>query len=1408
MANLGELGSGSSSTAGTTLAVTNTTGAIIPAGTLLVMSYTTDNPASVTAPTLTPSSAGGTAWNVRLAPVGSGVTTTAGSGIWHATWSCRTVSSIASGATITTITQTSTVKKVAIINGWSGVSDVLRATVVSATSTAGTPSAVSTGTALVSGDIVVGTIGGENNAAPTGDSDTLNGSWSAAISVFTTGAGAATNVMAGLQNKAVTATGAQTYNATTAADSIASIMAFVPFATTSPAATEATATASAQDATVSTINPLVNYVYTAEASGSQPFDGTATSGSSSTIGNVNFNAAGILAHHGFGTLRALISGTAGVARGHFDEGFTGSAVEYRRFYVYIPTGNDGVEFANGTVGGAYQWRMTYDQTNQRVLLGNVGSSSVFQSATGSLPPDQWVRVELKTHGDGNLTLRTSRESNRSDFMEELVTTGASFGTSTGRFSVGITATAATSSVIYLDDIAVSSTDWLGPADVTDPVVVRDSAISGTASSSTSVTTASGVPSSNRVLLFVSQYSAAGTLVVTNTVTGFGFTWTRLAGGTGGTTRMYDIWEGERNDNTVTSSTVVITLAGGSASVDEWVYDFYSFANVPSGTTDWNGATTSSGTSGAASLSFGSVTGTMDPHDRLFVAAYVDTPDAGATPEAGYTEIADVAGTSHLRRSYAMLSTGTGDTTPTISWTTAAGTFAGGYNLIIKGAAAPNNVSLAGQTAPTAAAAAQNPVTTSNNEYGSVKTTEVAAAKAGALDAGVYVISGAPWSNADAWSDAEAWSLTHSGGSALTTSASDTEGVTDSRSIDTELARSDSVGETDSRAVDVTLDRSDSLGLTDSRVVDTALDRADSVGVTDSRAVETSLDRSDTEGLTDSRAVDDSLDRSDSLGVTDSRAVDTSLDRSDALGVTDARVIDTALNRSDAQGVTDSHSAELTAVFSATDTVNLTDTASPVSSFVSSLTDSVGITDARELSGSLDRADQLDLTDSFTALPVIQRTYSDDVSVLDSAANTVELDRVDTVGVTELEAEDTGEGDQDAVDLTDSRVVDVSITRSDNVTLADSFVADASRSLADTVSVTDTAQVSTDVSRTDTVGVTDSAIIDVTLTRSDAVNVTDSAASTVAQTYVDGVNLTDSVASVKSTDVSFTDSVGVTDSRTVAIDVSATDSLGVTDTQVHDVTLSRSDDANISDTYAVTGTGSLSASDNIGVTDSFQLVSDTVVTFTDNVTITDSVGLDRVAFATDSVGVTDSRALDVTLSRADSVGLTDSLTSEISGGTSYGEDVNVTDSSATTVTADRFSSLGLTDSVTTQLGLATSASDTVDVTDAATTHRLSQLSLESDTGVTDQFETLIEHVFSVSASDGVTITDEAVFDFALGVLATNLVGVTDVIQVLLASTGDVYIRHPKISVTSNRSAVSVRSGSAVDLDVHDASIVVI
>lgn len=224
-ASLGSVGTGTNTTSGTTLAVTASTN--IAAGTVLLIALTFDNHASTTAPTLSLSASGGGTWTQCATTYGAGVTTTAGSGIWGAVFVTTTTSAISSGATITTVTfGSAVVKKIAQVVGYTGVTTTTRVS-WSVGALSGVSNSAGT---LVAGDLVIGVICSENNATPGADADTLNGSWSTLAGFATTGGSANTNVAVGVQSKAITATGTQTYNGTSANDIVTFVGVLTPSA--------------------------------------------------------------------------------------------------------------------------------------------------------------------------------------------------------------------------------------------------------------------------------------------------------------------------------------------------------------------------------------------------------------------------------------------------------------------------------------------------------------------------------------------------------------------------------------------------------------------------------------------------------------------------------------------------------------------------------------------------------------------------------------------------------------------------------------------------------------------------------------------------------------------------------------------------------------------------------------------------------------------------------------------------------------------------------------------------------------------------------------------------------------------------------------------------------------------------
>jgi len=235
---LGRIGSGTATSAGTTLAIVNTTGAVIPAGTLIQVSGAWDN-VSATAPALSCSTIGGASAGTAIHSTGqSGITSSAGAGIFHQCWRAVTVSDIASGATIATLTSNqSAVKRAGVAFGFAGATATMRnAAATTGSNTGGALTIVTPGTLPVQGDVVVFIGAWENNAIGGADTDTTGGSWSSPLGINTTGGSANTNVAIGGFSKVVTAGGAQSATSNASNDSTGCIVTYIPEPVTHTAA--------------------------------------------------------------------------------------------------------------------------------------------------------------------------------------------------------------------------------------------------------------------------------------------------------------------------------------------------------------------------------------------------------------------------------------------------------------------------------------------------------------------------------------------------------------------------------------------------------------------------------------------------------------------------------------------------------------------------------------------------------------------------------------------------------------------------------------------------------------------------------------------------------------------------------------------------------------------------------------------------------------------------------------------------------------------------------------------------------------------------------------------------------------------------------------------------------------------
>jgi len=171
--------------------------------------------------------AGETASWVKLgftdSPTGTGA-----SGVVTEMWAITTtmVWPVATFPTIDITIDLARTAKAGSIEEWSGLSTSIRDSGTNAVTT-GSPSATITGGQA--GDVIIGGGGWETGIAPTGDSDTTNGSWSSVVSNSSSGGLDGSNITTSIQHKILTASGSQTYNPTgTSNDCGIIVVALIP----------------------------------------------------------------------------------------------------------------------------------------------------------------------------------------------------------------------------------------------------------------------------------------------------------------------------------------------------------------------------------------------------------------------------------------------------------------------------------------------------------------------------------------------------------------------------------------------------------------------------------------------------------------------------------------------------------------------------------------------------------------------------------------------------------------------------------------------------------------------------------------------------------------------------------------------------------------------------------------------------------------------------------------------------------------------------------------------------------------------------------------------------------------------------------------------------------------------------
>lgn len=189
-------------------------------GDFLIMGVAVDN-SGLSAPTLDSfTDTQGNTWTVQSQGTAS-PTSGAGSGIRVMLATCPVTTAHAVGDFVTATFSASVTAKAGVVIGLSGANTGTPNNIATASGTNGASTTAISQNPSASGKCIVLVSGFENNAAPTGDSDTTNGSWSSVAEDHTTGGGATANIAVGVQTKIVTASGAVNCSMTGAADWIA-----------------------------------------------------------------------------------------------------------------------------------------------------------------------------------------------------------------------------------------------------------------------------------------------------------------------------------------------------------------------------------------------------------------------------------------------------------------------------------------------------------------------------------------------------------------------------------------------------------------------------------------------------------------------------------------------------------------------------------------------------------------------------------------------------------------------------------------------------------------------------------------------------------------------------------------------------------------------------------------------------------------------------------------------------------------------------------------------------------------------------------------------------------------------------------------------------------------------------------
>jgi hypothetical protein len=322
-----------------------------------------------------------------------------------------------------------------------------------------------------------------------------------------------------------------------------------------------------------------------------------------------------------------------------------SEAKFRTGTIHLVARNEGMDiggtFANA--GSAYLLRVTSTAITFYWKADGGTATQIDSPFTVTVNSGDTVRLEVE-----GTTLRAKINGVEvASVTDTNVTTGKSVGVYTA-------------AVATLDD-------WAGGDFVatTPPTAVYDATASGTVTATNSTTGSSITPTTGKVIVAVAATRSDGQFPGDAMVlSGLGYTWTQQATAQYASRRRIWLFEGKGTPSAGGITLIYTPNVGETLQELQWLVVHVDDAD----NTDFtDGAVAGAHSVGTENFFQVTVGAALNTDDRVLAFGAFEDSVAGVTSEAGYTELADV-GSTNVRRMAAMLSTGSGDTTPRFTWT--------------------------------------------------------------------------------------------------------------------------------------------------------------------------------------------------------------------------------------------------------------------------------------------------------------------------------------------------------------------------------------------------------------------------------------------------------------------------------------------------------------------------------------------------------------------------------------------------------------------------------------------------------------------------------------------------------------------------------------------------------------------